>query len=250
MSLDDRHRRYQQQAGWTAGLRRFIFQRFGWNRLERVLEVGCGTGAVLAELEQGPQILGIDIDLDSLHHARQIAGHALLSQADVFALPFRDGAFSLTYCHFLLLWLSDPLAALSEMKRVTRPGGVLVALAEPDYGHRIDYPPELAILGDWQAEALHRQGADPELGRKLRSLFASSGLENAQSGLLGGEWSGPPPQEDCEIEWSTLREDLRGEIPAEALDRLQALDSSAWQRGDRVLFVPTFYALGQVPSNP
>ena len=37
--------------------------------------------------------------------------------------PFTNASFDLTFCHYLLLWLKDPLSAIKEMKRVTRPGG-------------------------------------------------------------------------------------------------------------------------------
>jgi len=56
-----------------------------------------------------------------------------LSGGDASRLPFADGFFDLTYCHYLFLWLKHPLQALQEMKRVTRPGGWVATFAEPDY---------------------------------------------------------------------------------------------------------------------
>lgn len=243
--LDDLDNRYRQQAGWTAGLRGSLFARLGWSQLRRVLEVGCGTGAVLSTLEHGPHAFGIDLDLVPLSIARRNAAQAHLAQADGLRLPFPSDAFDLTYCHFLLLWMPDPLHALREMSRVTRSGGTVLALAEPDYSARIDHPPELHILGSLQADALRRQGADPETGRKLSGLFHAAGLQDVETGVLGGQWAGPPPWPEWESEWSTLRSDLESTLPAVELDRLQALDAHAWQDGRRVLFVPTFYALGR-----
>ena len=52
--------------------------------------------------------------------------------ADGFHLPFRDQRFLITLCHYFLMWVSDPAAVLEEMKRVTRTGGHLVVLAEPE----------------------------------------------------------------------------------------------------------------------
>ena len=62
------------------------------------------------------------------------------------------------------------------MVRVTHPGGFVLALAEPDYGGRIDYPTELSQIGDWQKNALKQQGANPLMGRELRSIFSHAGI--------------------------------------------------------------------------
>ena len=80
-------------------------------------------------------------------------------------------SFDICLCHFLLLWIANPLAALKEMRRIVKPGGWVLALAEPDYGSRIDFPPELEALGQAQSKALQSQCADVSVGRKLRGLF-------------------------------------------------------------------------------
>jgi len=136
---------------------------------------------------------------------------------------------------------------LEEMTRVTRPGGVILALAEPDYGGRIDYPAELAEIGRLQADALTRQGADINMGRKLAELFTAAGLQNVTSGVMGGEWTHKPSDADSELEWDTLASDLAGTLDPDRLSALRQLDSAAWQRGNRILYVPTFYAIGWVP---
>jgi len=74
------------------------------------------------------------------------------------------------------------------MRRVVKPGGWVVALAEPDYGGRIDYPDQLSALGWKQASALSAQGADTNAGRKLAGWLAETGLKGIQTGLLGGQW--------------------------------------------------------------
>jgi hypothetical protein len=136
------------------------------------------------------------------------------------------------------------------MARVTQPGGVVLALAEPDYGGRIDYPVELGVLGDWQQTSLGQQGANPLIGRKLRAVFHQAGLSDVEAGLLGGQWSGMPSSEEREIEWRVLEEDIKkiqNLTGTSEVIRLQKLDELAWERGERILFVPTFYAWGRVP---
>ncbi len=134
------------------------------------------------------------------------------------------------------------------MARVTRPSGAVLALAEPDYGGRVDFPEELGQLGVWQMESLRTQGADPLMGRKLARVFRQAGLYSVETGALGGQWSGAPDWEAWESEWSVLESDLKNKPSlSEKLGFLKRLDKSAYEKGERVLFVPTFYAWGRVP---
>ena len=158
------HRRFGQQASWTRDLRHYLYGRLDFAQASRILEVGCGTGVLSAELGgiTSALIFGLDCRYPQLGFARQHDTSTFFVQGDAQALPYSAQLFDVVYCHYLLLWVHDPMAVLAEMRRVTRPGGVVLALAEPDYGARIDYPPELEPLGVWQREALRRQGAAPE----------------------------------------------------------------------------------------
>jgi hypothetical protein len=124
----------------------------------------------------------------------------------------------------------------------------VLVLAEPDYGGRIDYPEELSQLGRWQKAALHRQGADPLMGRRLRAVLQQAGLADIETGVLGGQWKTPPPPEDFEREWAVLKSDLADSVPDDIIKRFYRLDQTARVRGERLLFVPTFYAWGGVPE--
>lgn len=241
----DWHHRYVQQAGWTAQTRRYLFEKAGLSDLSRVLEPGCGTGAVLSDCPAG-FLAGIDWDRAALNIAGQAAPRAHLACADALSLPFPQGEFDACVCHFFLLWV-DAERALAEMMRITRPGGWIIALAEPDYGGRIDRPIELAELGRLQGQALENQGADPLMGRKLAGLFARAGLQEVLTGIIGGEWSTRGLADGWEQEWAALESDLSGQISPEKLGELRRIDAAAWEHGERILFVPTFYALGRVP---
>jgi SAM-dependent methyltransferase len=195
----------------------------------------------------GGKVFGLDIDRGSLRLAAEYAPTAGYTQGDAFHLPFTAGSFDLTFCHFLLLWTPDPGRVVEEMRRVTRRGGTVLSLAEPDYEGRIDYPDDLARLGALQREAIRRQGADPSIGRRLRGIFNSCGLQGVEVGVLGGQWSGNPDAGLMHSEWAVLRTDLEGVLPVDELQAYQQQDTQAWEEGSRVLYVPTFYAWGSVP---
>jgi len=242
----DWHTRFTQQARWTTELRRYLFTRTEPNRVEQILEVGCGTGAVLATLSPTKaRCFGLDINDTYLKQATRHAPGVTLVQGDAHQLPFANAQFDCVYYHFTLLWITDPLAALGEAQRLSRSGGWVMALAEPDYGGRIDYPDDLVETGRLQAESLRRQGADTHLGRRLGALFHQAGLQNIETGVLSGQWREPPSQVDLDLEWAVLEADLRGMLSNQQLTRLRQIDRQAWQSGERLLFVPTFYAIGQ-----
>lgn len=91
-----------------------------------VLEVGCGTGLLLERVaERAARAVGIDLSEGMLEKAK--ARGLEVSQADATCLPFDDGLFDLTYSFKVLAHIQDIQKALSEMARVTRSGGDVVA---------------------------------------------------------------------------------------------------------------------------
>jgi hypothetical protein len=77
-------------------------------------------------------------------------------------------------------------------------------------------------------------------------LLHAAGLQDIEVGVLGGQWSEPPPQVERDSEWRVLEQDLQGLIPRDTFDHLHQMDAAAWESGERILFVPTFYAWGRV----
>lgn len=250
LSHQDWHTRYLQQAVWTEEIRRYLYPRAGLPDSQRVLDLGCGSGALLSELHEHCRgaVVGLDIDRDYLEIARQVSPTTVLIQADAHTLPLPAASFDLTLCHFVLLWVADPIQVLREAARVTRLGGTVLALAEPDYGGRIDYPPELEQLGSWQRQSLERQGADPLTGRKLAGWFAQAGLVDIEAGILGSQWQVKQVSDQDQLERDVLVSDLKEWIPANKINQLLAAEAASRRQGERVLFVPTFYAWGRVPA--
>jgi SAM-dependent methyltransferase len=250
----DWHNRYLQQAAWTAALREYLLKQAGIDHAERVLEVGCGTGAILMELAypaentpgRGPRIHGLDIQAPALLGARRHAPEAVLTRGDAHRLPFAGQSFDIACCHFVLLWLSDPSGAIGEMRRVTKLNGHVLALAEPDYTMRVDRPDDLARIGSLQREALTIQGADPSIGSRLAELFDRAGLKILETGTLPPRDPRDYDESEWQSEWAVLREDLAGRLSQAEMDQLEHLDLQARKSATRELHVPTFFVHAQV----
>jgi ubiquinone/menaquinone biosynthesis C-methylase UbiE len=239
----DWHKRYQQQAGWSKPIRDHLLLNLNLPISPSILEVGCGTGAVLADYSKKTSFLafGLDIDRSALSFNQKEDPKAILTCGDALALPFENASFDLTFCHYLLLWLKDPLIASKEMKRVTRPGGIVCAFAEPDYGGRIAYPAELEKITDLQTQSLIQQDANPKMGRQLRHLFTEAGLSKIQAGVLAAEWNESIGSLESEMEIINNDMDFLGRK-----ERLTEIFDKNQFPKDCIYFIPTFHACGQV----
>jgi SAM-dependent methyltransferase len=243
------HERYSHQADWSRLNRERFYSTLAFKPDFRVLEVGSGSGVITKELTSlhPIQVYGLDIDPAITAFAASRDSSSRYIVGDGSQLPFPSASFNTVLCHFLLLWVHSPERILEEMARVTIPGGRIAALAEPDYDARIDYPETLELLGVLQSESLQRRGADSFMGRRLRALFSDTGLTEVISGVLGGEWSTTVKDEEVNSEWVTLHSDLEHTLSDAEIKKYRAMDQEAHQDGQRILFVPTFYAFGRVP---
>ena len=235
------HSRYLQQAAWTRELRTYVFEQAGISSANRILEVGCGTGAILSSLTTSASIHCLDLDPAALAECRIHAPAVSAIRADAHHLPYPDKSFDIAYCHFLLLWVDDPLQVVREMARVSR---AVLALAEPDYSQRVDEPAALKPLGAWQTESLRRQGADPSFGAMLAETFHQAGIKLIETGPIQGQ-AVIRSAEDWENEWAVLQTDLEGVASNEEIQKMKILDEIARKNGERTLYVPTYFAWGK-----
>jgi SAM-dependent methyltransferase len=247
LGLPEWHLRYLQQAEWTKQQRNYIFDRIVLNKAKKILDIGCGTGALEGELLRSTSatIIPLDNNLSTLlYSSKTLSAH--WTCADAHHLPFPKHSIDICLCHYLLLWVKDPLAALIEMKRVTIPGGNILILAEPDYLHRIDYPPELVEVGQLQRQALIDQGANPDIGFSIGGLMDQAGIQIIKVGVSGGQWTKITGDEFEQLEWDVLESDLSPNIPQSKIASWKLIDKTAKSVGKRVLFTPVFYAIGKV----
>src|SRR4051812_7608851 len=145
----------------------------------RVLDVGCGGGAISVGLPGSVrEVVGIDASAGEIERARRRqAGPWTFVHGNAYALPFPDGSFDAALAHALLEHLADPPAALAELGRVLRPGGVL-GVASSDWSRAVVEPRTAAVDAALSAHATARRcaGGDPYLGGHLATLVAAAGF--------------------------------------------------------------------------
>ena len=123
---------YQRQMGrWSRRLAVPFVEFAGHDDGERILDMGCGTGSLTEELTQRDaptQVVGLDYSgVYASYAAQQCGAGAQFLVADGGVLPFADDTFDRCYSLLVLHFVPDPMLAISELCRVTRPGGVVAA---------------------------------------------------------------------------------------------------------------------------
>jgi SAM-dependent methyltransferase len=161
----------------------------------RLLEVGCGVGAVLAVLGQefpGIILSGVDIEPKQLAFAR---GHlerarveATLVEADARALPFPDQSFDHVWMMWFLEHVADPHEILREARRVLIPGGALTAI-EVDYATCRANPstPALEALFRAMVQGMAASGWS-DAGTRLPDWLHEAGLRAVDEGERPFSW--------------------------------------------------------------
>src|SRR6266545_6169721 len=163
----------------------------------RLLEVGCGVGAVLAVLGQefpGLHLFGVDIEPAQLDFAR---GHlsrsgveASVQEADALALPFEDASFDHVWMMWLLEHIRDAPAALREARRVLVAGGAITAI-EVDYSTCRAEPSSPAIEALFRAMVAGMAASGwSDAGTRLPGWLGEAGFRDVDAGERSFRWQG------------------------------------------------------------
>jgi SAM-dependent methyltransferase len=212
---------------------------------QRALDVGCGPGALTAELVRrlgGGAVCAVDPSRSFVAAARDRLPGVDVREATAEQIPFPDGAFDVTLAQLSVHFMTDPVAGLREMARVTRPGGMVAACVWDHAGGRSP----VALV--WQAAAQLDPSAPDESGLAgvrdghLVSLFAAAGLDTAQQTTLTvaaqhasfEEWWEPftlgvgPAGEYVQSLAEGPRNQLRGRLRELAGEQPVKISATAW----------------------
>lgn len=150
---------------------------------QRLLDVGAGPGTITVDLAaRVAEVTATEVGEAELALSRGLAAERGLTNLeftvqDVHALDLPDESFDVCHAHQVLQHVADPVQALRELRRVTRPGG-LIAIRDSDYRAFAWWPllPELDEWLDLYRTAARANGGEPDAGRRLLGWARQAGL--------------------------------------------------------------------------
>ena len=153
----------------------------------RVLDFGCGPGNIsvgLAKAAEPGEMHGVDMEESQINLARETArwygqNNAIFHVGDVTNMAFEDGFFDVAHCHNVLTHVPDTAAALAEVKRVLKPGGVIAcremisasSFTEPDFG-------VIRKAWDMFEDLVEADDGHPQMGKQLKGHILNAGFTN------------------------------------------------------------------------
>lgn len=180
-----------------------------------LLDVGCGPGTITLDLagRVAPgEVIGIDAVSTAIEKSRNLLAelatpNCQFDLGDVYSLKFNDASFDIVHAHQVLQHLKDPVAALREMLRVTKSGGIIAA-RDVDYGGMV-WSPADPLLDRWN-ELYHQI-------TEVDNVFADGGRH-----LFG--WLRQLPEVDIEMSsatWTFATPDWRAQWGMVWADRVR-----------------------------
>jgi SAM-dependent methyltransferase len=160
----------EERQWWYAGMRAISFALLGdvppaaGGGRPRLLDSGCGTGSVVGHLAAHGRAVGVDLSSEAVRLAR--GRGAAVARAGLLALPFPDATFDAVTSFDVIYhrWVKDDAAAVREMARVLRPGGLLLVRV-----------PALKMLWGAHDEAVHSRHRYTR--GEVRRLLEGEGFE-------------------------------------------------------------------------
>ena len=195
------YRRYLESKPW---LNQLYTSFFDTRPGQRIVDVGCGPGDFTRQLarlsNQKATILGIDSSEKSIQAAiadtKKAGFHRTVSykMGDVYKIPLEDGYADLTCCRTLLMHLTDPLMAVREMARITKPGGSILAVEGGRMGTFYDPDDEeFSRLSEraynaWIDGIRKLERKTFGIGERLPGIFREAGLTSIKAEVQANAW--------------------------------------------------------------
>lgn len=213
---------------WNRSFLEDMAERLQLKQKKSLLDVGCGRGhwskILLPFLADGPVIRAVDNDIRWISQKEDVEAFFIqqgadfqMLEADAAALPFEDNAFEVVTCQTLLIHVAYPEQVLAEMKRVLKPGGIILC-AEPN--NRVQHLIRTSLSEDTHIEEvldhvkyalIYEEGkkalgqGDNSLGDLLPGMVARAGFEDIEVRLSDKAIAMYPPY-DRKDQMATLRQ--------------------------------------------
>ncbi len=155
----------RMQAQWLEEWQKYMI-RENANDARTVVEIGCGCGYIMSNLNSLLDVTGIDSDPDSVECARRRGFKAILAKGE--NIPFRDDHFDIAYGNYLLMWNKNPKGIIKEMFRVAKK--YVIFFAEPYWKGAVYSPSWIGEIVENTRKMIKERGGDPDMGIKLPSL--------------------------------------------------------------------------------
>lgn len=238
-----------------------LFDHLPLAGVSRILEIGCGTGALTRGLARrlgpGVRIEGIDLSPRHIEHARELAGDlASLSYrtGDVLELDLPAAAYDLVFCRYVLMYLipqGRSHTALERMRSLTRPGGAVACIeADIDFGE-LWYPPPPPELAAALRRAMRyyrdQGGIEWRAGIRLYEQMRPLGFADLRITLADGRIiQGGEPRALVDHDSQDLEQLLKPCVSPRRAGPL-ARQWREYLRGEgHFLYTPVFVAVGTV----
>lgn len=250
-------------AGWeaTRRLRTWEREQLRLDVGDRLLDVGCGLGdaalALAEDLGDDGEVVGVDASAQMISVAQQRASgarcHVRFAVGDALALDEPDDYFDAARCERTLQWLTDPQAAVFEMTRTLRAGG-LISLLDSDWStFALDVGDD--DLARRVRRAMHTERGRPSnVGRRLPALVRAAGFEVLAESAATQTWTAWDPDEspapDGCFSMSSLADDLvdRGQLQAVDREEIVSTIHQAARDGRFSMALTMFAVVAQAPN--
>jgi ubiquinone/menaquinone biosynthesis C-methylase UbiE len=203
-----------------------------------LLDVGCGPGTITCDLagRVAPgTVVGVDAAAGVVAEARDTAAASgadtvRFEVGDLFSLGYPDATFDVVHAHQVLQHVGDPVAALAEMRRVCRPGGI-VAARDADYPGMRWFPedPDLDRAFDAYGALTRFNGANWDAGRRLLHWAQQAGFSDVVPSASTWCFATPPDRRWWGDLWADrfTRSDMAAQLQAHGIATADQLGSFA-----------------------